>query len=144
MDIFSAFASLVPLLFIAGIVAGIVLLVRRGQDGGDVPGIGTTRRLFLYGLAFIALMLVASGLTQLLSSIIDALFTDALSRGDSERPAFGIAATVVGFPIWELLWRAGQKSVDQYPDEVGSMGRKLYHYLVLFITAAVTAITLAG
>jgi len=143
MDIFSIFASLVPLLFIAGIVAGIFLLVRRGQDGGDVPGIGTTRRLFLYGLAFIALMLVASGLTQLLSSIIDALFADALSRGNSERPAFGIAATVVGFPTWALLWRAGQKSVDQYPGEAGSMGRKLYHYLVLFITAAVTAITLS-
>ena len=41
-----------PLLVLAGIIAGIVAIARR-DDGDDIdPGIGTVRRLVLYGLAF--------------------------------------------------------------------------------------------
>ena len=143
MQIFGFLASLLPLLLIGAIVAGIVTLTRSARESEQFPGIGTTRRLFLYGLSFIALMLAASGLTLLLSSILDSLFVDAISRGGSGRPAFGLAATIVGFPIWALLWRAGQKSLERYPGEAGSLGRKFYIYTVLFITAAVTAITLS-
>ena len=55
------FGSIVPLLVIGGIIWAVVALVRRrGQEEGE-PGIGTLRRLYYYGLAFVGLMLSASG-----------------------------------------------------------------------------------
>jgi hypothetical protein len=142
MDIFPLFTTLVGLLIPIALIAGIVLVIRRAKDSESLPGIGTTRRLFLYGLAFISLMLTASGLSLLLGATLEGIFDSSLGRGgNSGRAAFGLAATIVGAPIWLLLMRAGSKSLESYPGEAGTLGRKFYAYSVLFISAAVVAFT---
>ena len=137
MDIL--FFSGVPILLLIGII-GIVLLVRGSQSSREeIPGIGTTRRVFLYGLAFIAIMLATTGITMLLSSIVSTLFTDDISRNDSGQIAFGLAAVIVGFPIWALLWHASAGSMLTYPAEAGSLARKLHIYTVLLVSGVVVA-----
>ena len=120
------FFSLVPLLIIGLIVWGVVSAVRRSGPTAQEPGIGSVRRLFFYGLAFIALMLATLGLTLIVGRLIGLVFLDEIVRGGSGQIAFGIAATVVGFPVWAFLWRAAQASIDRYPTERGTLGRKVY------------------
>jgi hypothetical protein len=139
MEAFGLIASLVPLLIIGGIVAGIVAVVRRSGGEETEPGIGSLRRIFLYGLAFVALMLATVGVTMLLDQIVDSLFFEGIIRGQSFKLAFGLAATMVGFPIWALLWMATQRSVERYPPERGTLGRKVYLYLVMGVSAAIAA-----
>ena len=141
MNLFFPLASVLVVLVIpAALIVCIGIIVRRARDIESVPGIGTTRRLFLYWLAFISLMLTASGLTMLVGSTLEQLFESSFGRGgSSDQAAFGLAATIVGFPIWLLLMRAGSKSLATYPGEAGSLGRKFYAYSVLFISATVVA-----
>ena len=93
----------------------------------------------MYGLAFLALMLATIGVTMLLSSILETLFNDEVFRRDSGKAAFGLAGAIVGLPIWALLWRASARSVQTHPGEAGTVGRKLYTYGILAISAAVVA-----
>ena len=145
MDIFGFGFFLVPLLIIALIVWAIVSAARRsGPPTAQEPGIGSVRRVFFYGLAFIALMLATLGLTLIVGRLIGLVFLDEIARRGSGQIAFGIAATVVGFPVWALLWRAAQASIDRYPAERGTLGRKVYVYLVLFVAAAVVAVNLTS
>lgn len=138
MEAFGILFGFIPLLILAAIIAGIVALVRHASgDEAPDPGIGTTRRVFLYGLGIVALGLGGGGLTVLLDSIVDAVVFDQVLRGDSFQVAFGIAATLAGMPVWLGLWWAGQRSLERYPTEAGALGRKLYVYLVLGVSAAV-------
>jgi hypothetical protein len=142
MDIFViASALFFPLIFIA-LIAGVVIAVRRAKGTESIPGVGTTRRLFLYGLAFISLMLATSGVTLLVSSTLESIFDSAIGRrGGTDQAAFGLAATIVGFPVWLLLTRAGSKSLVTYPTEAGTLGRKFYTYSVMMIAGVVVAVT---
>lgn len=142
MELFGFAFFLVPLLIIGLIVWGIVSAVRRPGATAGEPGIGSVRRLFFYGLAFIALMLATLGLTLIVGRLIGLVFLDEIARRGSGQFAFGIAATIVGFPVWALLWRAAQRSIDRYAAERGTLGRKVYVYLVLFVAAAVVALNL--
>ena len=142
MDVFDLLFSLVPLLIIGLIVWGIVSIARRSGGATEEPGIGSVRRLFFYGLAFVALMLATLGLTLIVGRLIGLAFLGEIVRGGSGQIAFGIAATVVGFPVWALLWRAAARSLERYPAERGTLGRKAYVYLVLFVAAAVVAVYL--
>lgn len=143
MDMIGFLSPLIGLLFLGSIIAALILVIRRVREDAEppAPGIGTTRRIFLYGLAFIALMLAATGITLLISSILDSLFTSRIGGSNTGQTAFGLAATIVGFPIWALLWRAGNKSLVTYPAEAGSLGRKFYSYLVLGVSAGVVVFT---
>lgn len=140
MDSFFFVPILIGFMPLGVIVAVIVMVVRR-PSATDVidPGIGTTRRLFMYGLAFLALMLATIGVTMLLSSILETLFSDEVFRRDSGKAAFGLAGAIVGLPIWALLWRASARSLQAHPVEAGTLGRKLYAYAILTISAAVVA-----
>ena len=142
MDIFPLAASFIPLLIPITLIAGIVLVIRRAKETEPLPGIGTTRRLFLYGLAFISLMLATSGVTFLVASTLESIFESSIGRdGGSAQAAFGVAASIVGFPVWLLLIRAGSKSLNTYPGEAGTLGRKFYTYAVMFVSAVVVAWT---
>ncbi len=136
------FIGLLLTLLVFGGIVTLVVLGLRGKLGGDDEhaggevGIGSVRRTFLYGLAFAALVLGASGITSLLAQLLDSWFGAVLLRDDAGRAAFGIAATVVAVPIWLLLRRATERSVEEYPEERGTLGRKLHAYLVLGLSAA--------
>ena len=133
--------SLVPLLILAAIIGGIVALVRHGRGAPSEPGIGTLRRLFIYGLGFIALMLSAGGVNALLNSLLDTLATASLLHGTERALALGLSAIIVGVPVWIVLWNAARRSVRQYPAESGTLARKLYAYGVLTVAAGATAVS---
>ncbi len=131
--------SLIPLLFLGGIIAGVVWLFRRRTGREEDPGIGPLKRFYYYGLSFVALMVAASGLSLLVDYVADVVATtDLFSRGQ-ERLALGIAMTLVGTPVWMLLWHLAQRSVVSVPWESRALGRRVYIYLVLTVSAAVAA-----
>ena len=142
MDFLFFDPSFMGLLLLAAVVVGIAALIRRAGGDEIEPGIGTTRRLFLYGLALVALMLATTGVTLLAVGTLETITTSDVLRRDAGTTAFGLAATIVGFPMWALLWRAANRSLERYPAERGTLGRKLYVYSVLLIGAAVVAGTL--
>jgi hypothetical protein len=135
-DVLSLFTGIIPLLVIAGIITAIVMLVRRRGQGADDPGIGSLKRLYYYGLSFIALGVSVPGLILLIDFLIDSLIgPSALSRGQDQL-ALGLALTIVGTPVWFLHWRLALNSVQKFPAEAQAFSRQVYIYLVLGLTAA--------
>ena len=95
--IFGVLFSFLPLLAIGGIIAAIVAPTRRSGDGDEAePRIGSVRRLFLYGLAFIALMLAATGLSLLLGGLFDAAGGESVIAETKIALALGLSLTLVG------------------------------------------------
>ena len=133
---------IVAMLLLLGGAASIIALALRSRNYGADPGIGTTRRIFLYGLAFAALLTGASGLALLTAALLTAVSGDVIAGDGASTLAFGIAAGGVGFAVWALLWRAAQRSVERHPAEAGALGRKVYVYLVLGAAAITVAFSL--
>ena len=133
---------IVAMLLLLGGAASIIALALRSRNEGGDPGIGTTRRIFLYGLAFAALITAASGLALLTAALLTAGSGDVIAGDGASALAFGIAAGGVGFALWALLWRAAQRSVERHPAEAGALGRKVYVYFVLGASAITVAFSL--
>lgn len=122
---------LLAILLLIGLIAAIVMLVRRRGEAGEDPGIGTVRRMYLYGLAFAGLLAAGIGGVLLLKTLLDALFGPRAIAVGNTPLALGLALTVVGTPVWLLFWGLAQKSLRQSAVEVRAVSRKVYLYLVL-------------
>ena len=133
---------IVALLVLVGGAGSIIALALRSRTHDSDPGIGTTRRIFLYGLALAALITAASGLVLLVGALLRAISEDVIAGDGASALAFGIAAGGVGFAVWALLWRAAQRSVERHPAEAGAIGRKVYVYLALGAAATTIAFSL--
>ena len=142
------FGFLPPLILLAlggGVVYGIVALSRRrrGLSPPD-PGIGTVRRLYLYGVSFVALMMAASGTTEILHFVLDELAGSPLVQSSRVRLAVGLSLGLVGLPLWALHWWLISRRVREIPAELRSVVRKVYIYVVLAVGAGIwtaTAVT---
>lgn len=133
-------SSLLPLAIIAGVIAGIVMLARRrGEPGGD-PGIGTVRRLYIYGLSLAGLVTAAIGATLLVGVVLSAEFGPETISRDTSTNALGLAMTIVGTPVWLLFWGMAQRSVRQNAVETRAVSRKVYLCLVLGVSAIVASV----
>ena len=132
---------LLPLLVIGGIIWAIVVLVRRRKGGEEFPdpGIGTLKRVYYYGLSFVALMVTASGVILLLDFILDGLFGPRVLSGGETKLALGLALALVGAPIWFFHWRLADRAIQQFPTEAQAFGRQVYLYLVIAVSAALAA-----
>ena len=133
------------LAIVAAIVYGIVALARRRRQFGEVDtGIGTVRRLYFYTVTFVALMMAASGVTEIAHYILDELASSSLVEPSRIRLATGLSLTIVGLPLWAVHWRLITKQVREIPVETRSIVRKAYLYLVLAVAAGIvigTAVT---
>jgi hypothetical protein len=96
------------------------------------------RQLYYYVLAFLGLLATFIGLERLLSAILDLAFSVELLGIFALRDqlAAGLAAILVGLPVWILHWRVMLKDASQ-DGEAGdyarrSLIRKSYIYIVLF------------
>ena len=127
---------------VAAIVYGIVALTRRRREFGEVDtGIGTVRRLYFYTVTFVAMMMAASGITEIAHYVLDAI-TDVEIGGPSRiRLATGLSLTIVGLPLWAVHWRLITKQVREIPVETRSIVRKVYLYLVLAVAAGISIVT---
>ncbi len=96
------------------------------------------KRLYFYGVAFVALMVVANGSTTMLGPLLDRLLPSRLLLGSLATPfSLGLAMLIPGVPLWLIHWRAIQRYAGRDTEEVGSASRKQYLNLLLFISAAV-------
>lgn len=137
-------ASFVPVLVIGGIIAAVVILLRRRQGDGEDPGIGTLKRLYFYTISFAALMALANGFFLLVDSAGDMLLgEDVFSHGETQL-ALGLALSLVGVPIWLFYWRLSLRAVAQIPWETQALARRLYLHLVLTVSAAVSVFGFVG
>ncbi|PKB64366.1 MAG: hypothetical protein BZY80_02925 [SAR202 cluster bacterium Io17-Chloro-G2] len=135
--VFGIGGSLVQLLVIGGIIAAVVMLVRRRSEAGEDPGIGTLKRLYFYVISFAALMASAVGAFLLVDSAGDALLgNDIFFRGQTQL-ALALALTIVGVPVWLFHWNLARRSVGQVPWETQALARRVYLYLVLAVSGAV-------
>ena len=130
---------LVQAAVIGAVIHGSFIWRRRTVGAGRDRGIGTPRRFYFYSISFIALMLLVSGVTMVLMSLLDELFGEPVVRNATTRLATGLALTIVGVPLWAFHWRFAQRSTTTHPAERRSILRKLY----LYVTAGVALAFLA-
>ena len=143
--LFGIGSSFFQLLVLLAIIAAVVMVVRRRREGtGDDLGIGTLRRLYYYGLSFVALMFSAGGAVMLVDYVADSFGgRQILSRGESQL-ALALAITIVGTPIWLFHWWLAHQAVRRFPSETRAVSRKVYLYLVLAVSAALGAFGLVS
>ena len=152
--------NLVILLFVVGILVlliliaiigliiyGIIVWRRRASDSESAadtntdPGIGTVRRLYFYVVAFVSLMMTATGVLFLVQVILDSIFGGDVISGSTIRLAGGMALVIVGSPLWYFHWRYIQRAVAEQPVETRSILRKLYIYITLAVAGSIAIYT---
>ena len=117
---------LIQIAVIGAIIYGVFVWRRRAAESGPDVGIGTPRRFYFYSISFIALMLLVSGITMVLMTLLDELFGGPVISGSTTRLATGLALTIVGLPLWGFHWRFVQQKVEVQPSERRSILRRLY------------------
>ena len=127
--------GLLPILILGAIIAGVVRIARSDDDVDADPGIGTVRRLVLYGLAFVAAIIGPTGIGLLVGGLFEAITGGiVISESDTEL-ATGLSLTLVGSVAWLLLWRVAQSTVARHPVEQRSLARHLYFGAVRGVAA---------
>ena len=147
--VFGILGSLIPIAVIGLIVYGIIVWRRRAsgdsRDDDDVdPGIGTVRRLYFYVVAFVSLMMAASGIVMLLQFVLDSVFGGDVISDSNIRLAAGASLLIVGAPLWFFHWRYTQRAVVEQPVETRSIVRKLYIYITLAVAGSIAIYTAYG
>ena len=143
--VFGILGTLIPIALIALIVYGIVVWRRRAsehapEDDTD-PGIGTVRRLYFYVVAFVSLMMTASGIVLLIQFILDSVFGGDVISDSTTRLAGGVSLVIVGAPLWYFHWRYIQRAIAEQPVETRSILRKLYIYITLAVAGSILIYT---
>ncbi len=97
----------------------------------------TMKRLYFYGMAFVALVVTANGASQLLAYLLDIVSGRQIAGGVAERVSLGLALVVVGAPLWFFHWAYVQRQVERDRNEGGATLRKLYLYASMFFAAII-------
>ncbi len=134
--------AMLPIAVIAGIVAA-VLRARRGHPSRRVAdaGLGTVRRLFLYGVGLVALVLAGVGISLLLGGALDAAGGDTVIAESDTELAIALSFSIVGIPAWLLAAMIAQRSVaSARAAELASETRRLYLNLARAIALVILVI----
>lgn len=127
-NVFGLLVSLIPLAVIVGVVVALVRSRRRADAEPRIDdGLGTVRRLFLYAVGLLALVLTGVGLSMLLGGLLDAVGGDTVIAEDDTELAVALSLTIVGVPAWLVVMGIGQRSVRRAREaELASEARRLY------------------
>jgi hypothetical protein len=137
----SLISSFVPLVLLGLIIWAIVSFARRGREEEADPGIGTVRRLFIYGGALVGAFMGASGLALLVGGLVDLIGPGEIVIGEEDTTlALGLSLTIVGAPVWGLFWWAGERSVREQPVERRSVVRRAYANAVRAVALVVVVV----
>ena len=143
--VFGILGSFIPLAIIGLIVYGIIVWRRRAsahsQEAETAPGIGTLRRLYFYVVAFVSLMMTATGIVLLIQFILDSIVGGDVISDSTTRLAAGVSLLIVGAPLWYFHWRFIQRAVVEHPVETRSFIRKLYTYIILAVAGSILIYT---
>ena len=109
-----------------GIVAAVLSVAATARDARDErapddPGIGTVRRLFVYVLAFLGLMFAATGVSLLITGVLEVVIERVIVSQRSEALSTALAFTVVGTPAWVVFALLAQRSLAQHPAEAWAL-----------------------
>ena len=133
------FGSLLQVAFLGLIVWAIArALGRRRSDGEQLDQAASVRRLFVYGLLFVSVMLSAVGASLALQELDEVVFGDA--GDDRSALAFGLAVVVVASPAAVLLWRHVRRQLAESLGERESFGWFAYMNLTLAVSLIVTTV----
>ena len=98
----------------------------------------TARRVFLYLIALVGLVLLAIGGGLLLGLVFDLLLKGAgIGRGGfiSQQFSLSIAMLLIGGGLWFPFWNIIQKRAAAAPEETGASFRKLYLNFIQTVSA---------
>jgi hypothetical protein len=113
-------------------------LSRQFAAVSEGPRQAGVRQLYSYLVALVALSVLATGVAELLWTLVDVLTgTAGALNGETWREQVALSATlaIVGLPAWLLHWRPSPAQAD----ERRALARRLYVYLSL-IVAMLTAV----
>ncbi len=135
-------AGFIPLI-VLGLLLWLVVsaLKNRGphvadtDEPGEIDMAASIRRLVLYGLTFLSLVLLSSGLASALGQLIEG---ETLASDRAEAVAQSLAFIIVGAPAFVLLGRYGMKQLDTHPVERRSASWSAYLNLSLAVSLAVS------
>lgn len=143
--VFGILGLLAQLAVIGLIIYGVVVWRRRAAEhvsNDDThPGIGTIRRLYFYFVAFVSLMMAASGIVLLIQFILDSVAGSDVISDSNTRLAAGASLLIVGAPLWYFHWRYIQRTVAEQPVETRSFLRKIYIYITLAVAGSIVIYT---
>ena len=146
MFIVAIIGNLLPLALLGLIIWTIVSWRRsRRVAAPEDAGIGAVRRLFMYGLLFVAAMVATTGLSMLGGEAIDAIRGASDRSGDDSRLALALALSVVGVPTWGALWYVVGRVTRADPAESRAELRRSYFVAtrMVALTVALTAAVIA-
>ncbi|MFA7297966.1 MAG: DUF5671 domain-containing protein [Dehalococcoidia bacterium] len=132
-----------------GIVAAVLSVAATARDARDErapddPGIGTVRRLFVYVLAFLGLMFAATGVSLLITGVLEVVIERVIVSQRSEALSTALAFTVVGTPAWVVFALLAQRSLAQHPAEAWALTRRLYFVVVRGVAITFIAFNAGG
>jgi hypothetical protein len=104
----------------------------------------TMKRLYIYGVSFVALVVTASGTSLLFRYLLDQLLDRNIAGGTAEQLSLGVAMIVVGWPLWIVHWLMARRQLDREPQEATAVLRKLYIYSVMFLAALLTFVSVVS
>ena len=135
----------VPFLIIAAIFATAIYLTfsQRIRTTHNATG-SVIKRLYFYGVLFVALAMGVTGTVQLTQFLLEEVFAGDIIEKGPERAALGIALVLVGAPLWFFHWRLINRQVRVDISERSSGIRKVYTYFVLAISVAIITSSLFG
>ena len=112
----------------------------------EPTGVGSARDAFFHLLTFTALYTWATSLILLFFTYIDFAFPDPASRttyyameAALSSLRFSLAALIVSFPIFLMLWHFLLREVRRHPEKAKGAIRRWLGYLALFVGAVTLA-----
>lgn len=136
------FGALFPLLFLGGIIALIVVVVRRFSEPDRTESPGTSvRRFFQYALLLTAMIVAAVGLSELLAAALPDAGTVIAQSEPATRLARPLAFVIVGLPAFLLLWRFTRRQIEENPAERDSLGWAFYVTVAMVIALVIIMVS---
>lgn len=136
----------------ATLAATAVGLLTLAYHQGVLRTVARTQRSELdrvhdYLLAAVGLGAAAAGAIIVVVALVEAVAEPSVMSGGGAANTLIVALTLlgVGVPVWWLFWGRGQRAAAAGTDEIGSVTRRLYLFLLLGLTSvASVAALIAG
>lgn len=136
--IFGILSSFLFLLVPAAVAAALIAVAtarRQEVDADDPSASVVARRLFVYGIGFVALIFAMVGVALLVAGALDNVFGEQVVDPRGTQLAMALAFTTVGAPAWAIVVLFSQRAMRRDPAERRSQARRWY-------LAAVRAVTI--